>query len=131
MVRKVALRLSENDVERQITDYLAYHGWYVIRLHAGTAKLEDGHKIRLGEKGRADWLALRSFEIGKPIYGPGWCQAIFVEVKRPGGKLALMQRLWIQGRREEGFLAETVDSYERFLELYRLHFGGDRCVRAT
>lgn len=70
---KTQPNLLERDVTKQVTEYLAVHGWEMIRLHAGTVK-KRGCFIRLGRIGRLDWVAVH------PKH-----PAFYVEMKRNKG----------------------------------------------
>jgi hypothetical protein len=74
-----ALRLSENDVERQCIDTLGVRQYKVVRQHVGTFQRGNSW-VKIGELGLPDYIATH------PLY-----PAIYMEVKRPGAKPSLDQ----------------------------------------
>jgi hypothetical protein len=59
-VRKRKDDLPENQVERQITDYLGLYGWTCTKQHAGTAYRRLSTQVMFSvPKGQADWRAER------------------------------------------------------------------------
>ena len=110
------LRLNENEVEQAICDFLRYRGWHVYRNNVGLfRRLNSEGKVRVGEKGMADWFAVRS--IGKNW--PGYCEFLWLEVKANGKKPTLEQREWLARKRREGYQAEWFDSLDKFAQFYR------------
>lgn len=77
--------ISENDVEFGVKQVLQYRGYYVVRLQSGTFKTVDDRWQKVGDPGLPDYVAVH----------PKW-PAVFVEVKRPGGKLreTQLQKIW-------------------------------------
>lgn len=69
----------EHEIQNSIIDYLRMRQWYVLRLNAGAAVIEqpNGSRrvIRGVPAGVPDLLALKQGE-----------RALFIEVKRPGRK---------------------------------------------
>ena len=74
------LRLTENDIERQVIDLLRWRGYYVIRQHVGLFKTPDGRCVQIGEAGLPDYAVIHSRH-------PGF----LLEVKRPGGRTSPTQ----------------------------------------
>ena len=106
------VKLSEADVTKQVTDFLRYRKWTLIRLNSGLFNTKDGKRTyQIGEKGQADWLALRPFYDGK-------FNVFFVEIKAPGKKPRADQARWLWVKGKEGFHATWTDSLERFIEWY-------------
>lgn len=134
------LKLSENDVEKQIVDFLRAHRWTVTRQQSGlfarpsgrvngiNARYDKG-RIRIGIPGMCDWRAERPVPRGEWTAG-GYVQAFEFEVKAPGKKLSLLQVVYIAIRREAGFVAERFDCFDHaraggpgdFLGWYKVHF---------
>ncbi len=111
--KRSVVRLSEADVTKQVTDFLRYRQWTLIRLNSGLFQTRDGGKrtYQIGEKGQADWLALRPFYDGK-------FNVLFVEMKATGKKPRADQARWLWVKGREGFHATWTDSLERFIEWY-------------
>ena len=59
-------KITESDIQRQIREYMQYHGWFVIKIHQSLGSY----------KGIADLYALRD---GKHVW---------IEVKTPKGRLS-------------------------------------------
>ena len=111
--RSPSVKLSEADVTKQVTDFLRYRKWTLIRLNSGLFQTRDGGKrtYQIGEKGQADWLALRPF-------GDGKFNVLFVEMKAPGKRPRADQERWLWVKQEEGFNATWTDSLEGFIAWY-------------
>jgi hypothetical protein len=127
--------LPENQVESQILGFLRARGWLVERQQAGVvigigpllAALDRGQvitrellyrsMIRQGEKGRADWVAVRC---GTPDSGN--VQRIEVEIKAPGKKPSAEQLKYLRDRQACGFLCGWWDSLPAFVAWYDARF---------
>lgn len=112
------MHLLERDVERAIV--LAF--WYKFRIHlfktdAGAAGMRQGKPKGAG--GYTGMPAGFSDLLGAiPPHG----RAIFLEVKRPGGRPTAAQKAFLEARRAEGavaFWADSVDSALRQFEEWR------------
>lgn len=106
------LKLTENDVERQINDYLRLRGWRLTRLHCGKARFPGGQWVELHAAGTADWLATR----GRPQAAMYW------EAKAPGEQPSAAQLAFLEQARREGYAAGWFDSLPAFLAWYRQMF---------
>jgi hypothetical protein len=73
--RLTAPRISENDVELACVHLLRYRHYYPLRIHSGRWK-RDGRWTTIGEPGIPDYCVPR----------------FFVEVKRPGGIVSIVQQ---------------------------------------
>ena len=114
--------LSENQVERQITDFLRWQGWYPVRNHVGTfvpfakaMKAVEQQKrpegvIEINEAGCADWLFIHA------NFPPLW-----VEVKRTGKTPTEKQLHFLEERRMMKQFAVWTDRYEDFKAWYHEH----------
>lgn len=132
-------KLSENDVESAICDMLRLHGWKVIRQHSGLIDLPyerkpgESAKLRIGEQGMPDWIALHPtmHKRGKP-------GVIWLEIKAPGGRPSRTKMVptrggkyrqrkgqveYLEELRAAGFVCGWWDSLEGFREFYRKVFG--------
>lgn len=108
-----AANLRESAVTRQVCDWLKARGWDCIRLHAGTVS-KRGYKIRLGRKGRPDWLMVH------PEH-----PAFFCEMKRnKGGKLNAEQTKQIELLERSGYKVATPASIEKFIHWWNLEMIG-------
>ena len=93
-------RVLERDVQRAIVRELERRGWKVMRRGVGMVRTAGGDgAFSFGERGEADLEVL-----------PGGGLACFLEVKRPGGRLADHQARWLERRRAAGYVAEVVHS---------------------
>jgi hypothetical protein len=120
--------MPENQLEGQICGFLRARNWQVSRQHVGTfvpyrvlmafaekrMTLEQAKRniIRVGEKGAADWHALRV------------PHSFFFEVKAPSKVPTPEQLTWLERKRWFGTPAEWFSSFEAFQEWYRRMFGG-------
>ncbi len=124
--------LPENQVEKQIRDFLLAHGWQVERQHVGTfvpfrvfAALRDAKSpadreramkysnvVRIGEKGKPDWSATLRLDRGLYLH-------MEFEVKAPGKQLRTEQ--WEYIRRAQALKRNAFcwDSFNVFREDYR------------
>ncbi|MFH1110947.1 MAG: VRR-NUC domain-containing protein [Planctomycetota bacterium] len=100
------LRLSEEQVQRQITDLLEAHGWLVMRTNkfcgweiATQGAIEPGMPDLQARK-----LWSKTWDQRRGVHGSVW-EILWIEVKRPGGKVSLKQATWHQLARKRG---ETV-----------------------
>jgi hypothetical protein len=103
--------VTENDVEAEILRFLVRHGWIVRRQHSGVFRTNAGHSVRIGEKGMADWSAM------KPT-GRGTVRYLEVEVKAPGKAARPEQREYIAKRKHQGISCCVADSGLAFEEWY-------------
>lgn len=107
-VKNDKLELRENDVERQVNDFLRAHQWMVHRLHVGTMRALDGSYLRMYPEGTPDWMATHT---QRP--------AIYYELKAPGKKPTDAQLLQIMYLGRVGYFAGWWDSLETFVADYR------------
>lgn len=114
-------RVSENDVERQIRDFLVYRGWTVVRQQSGLfRRLNDEGRVRVGEKGCADWYAVRPATDDSTW--PPCAHFFYYEVKAARKKPSQDQLAWIMRQRTVGLLAGWFDSLDSFTDFYRQVF---------
>lgn len=111
--RSPSVKLSEAEVTKQVTDFLRYRKWTLIRLNSGLFQTRDGGQriYQIGEKGQADWLALKGF-------GNGAARVLFIEMKATGKKPSKEQLRWMVVKGKEGLEATWTDSLESFIEWY-------------
>lgn len=77
---------SEHQIQNDIFTYLAYKGYYVLRLNSGAVKTKTGY-MRLSPKGTPDLMAFKGYS------GHGGVNLLFIEVKRPGKKVSPEQEI--------------------------------------
>jgi hypothetical protein len=88
--------LKEIDIQRQCSDFLALDGWRMLRTDpCSDRRLGKG----FGEIGMADCLYLRYGYLG---YMNTAAEVIWIEWKRPGGKLMPKQIQWHRAERSRG-----------------------------
>ena len=138
MPRRAAL-LKERDIERTCTEFLELDGWRCI-------KTDLPHLRGLGvqEKGMADRLYIRyhkpckehSMLLSIPyVCGAQRAEVMFIEWKRPNGKISAKQTEWHQLERKKGALTllagvQFVPTIEGFREWYCKRSGLARKVLA-
>lgn len=94
--------LTENDVERQVTDLLKWRGYFPLRQQSGLFKTQDDRTVTMGEPGMPDYIVAHKRH--------PW---FFLEIKRPGGKLSASQQKWINLHRVlYGLKVTVVDGLE-------------------
>jgi hypothetical protein len=127
--------LPENQVEKQILDFLAIKNWTVIRQHVGTfvpyrvavqnLPINGWDIVRINERGTPDYCAERA------VPGAlGRCERFWFEVKGSGGKPSPHQKEWLRKRALMGWLAGWFDCFDDvefgeeyvFLPFYKRHF---------
>jgi hypothetical protein len=114
--RKARLKLSENDIERQIVDWLCANRWIVTRQQSGLFQRPGGKgRVRIGEVGLADWRAER------PTHGL-YVELFYFEVKAPGKLPSRDQANWLAKMWRLGFEADWFDGLDKFLAWYRERF---------
>lgn len=150
LVRESAIKLSERDIERTCTDLLALDGWRCLKTDP-VSRREWGKGF--GEKGMADCLYIRyrqnpedrtetiahptGEERGRGIhagrekvlvtYIPHFylgCDVLWIEWKKPSGKLHVHQKEWHDSERYRGAVTwiAGVDfpaTFDDFLAFYR------------
>lgn len=122
------IKLSEAQIERQCSDFLALDGWRGLK----TDPCSDRRRGKgFGELGMADHLYIRYLPPGvlryylpPDRYGPGLAQVLWVEYKGPRGKLSPHQITWATNERDRGAMVAqaTVDfapSFDGFTDWYR------------
>lgn len=118
--RGKTFKLSEADIERTCSDYLALDGWRMLK----TNPCSDRSRAKgFGEKGMADCLYIRYLgrNAGLPPGSPHRVHAelLWIEWKRPDGVLSDHQMDWQVAEQRRGALVVTLSSIELFLEWYR------------
>lgn len=127
--RKIVL--SEKDVDKQISDFMAHRGWRRIRNNVGMMQGAGGHPVVFGERGMCDLTFLRYF--AEPYSG---ALVLWVETKKPGASLSCRcrpgdknpcrmcnQANWRQRERERGGVCWVVDNFSEFEALYTQRYG--------
>ena len=82
--------LRERDVTGQVTDFLKWRGWRLIRNNVTKMKDRTGRWTSYGENGMPDYTALYYL----PDEKPGLACVIWLELKKPKGKPAPAQLAW-------------------------------------
>jgi hypothetical protein len=122
--------LPENQLERQIRDFLAYRGFVSMRLHVGTfapwrvlravaagqMSLAEASRqiVTVNEKGTADWLSIRPLipPGGRASAGPHFASLVFWEAKSRGQEPTAAQLEWLHRRQQVGQEATWFDRFE-------------------
>jgi hypothetical protein len=128
--RQAKIWLPENVLERQIRDFLTWHGFTSVRQHVGVfvpyrvlKQIESGrlapeqaaHNIvRIGEEGAADWWSARPIipPGGRALEGPHPWAGFFWEAKAPGKRPTHAQLAWINRRRQVGLEAAWFNQFQ-------------------
>jgi hypothetical protein len=119
-------KVSEADIERTCTGWLALDGWRGLK----TDPVSDRARGRgFGELGMADYLYIRYGMEGPPPpeqlpYDRAWCQLLWIEFKSKRGKAAEHQKHWHAAERARGALVlvageDFPKSIEGFQTWYR------------
>lgn len=108
--------MKEAQVERQIIDLLEVHKWLVMRTNKFCgAKVATQGAIKPGmpdlqARKAAEW---RDGPIKRASNGAYLWEILWIECKRPGGKVSTIQATWHQLARKRGetvLVAESVDA---------------------
>lgn len=108
--------IKEAQVERQIIALLEFHGWLVLHTNKFCgAKVASQGAIQPGmpdlqARRPAEW---RDGPIKRAANGAYLWEIIWVECKRPGGKVSTVQATWhqlAQKRGETVIVAESIDT---------------------
>jgi len=94
--------MTEQAIQRAISDYLTGEGYYVIKL------------IKTTVNGIPDLLAIK----GDTVLFSDAHHTLFVEVKKPGGRLSRLQRFRIEQLQQRGIdvvVAFSVNDVKTFL----------------
>lgn len=103
--------LRERDITEQVKGFLESRGWYAVRLQSGTVRgVTRGTYINLGAKGLPDWIFVRARE------------ALFVEMKKPGGVPSADQKKWLERAEIQGIMAIVADGLGTFMVDYGKRF---------
>ena len=98
--------MIEHDIQNLIRLKLSDEGYTVFRVNVGKFKMADGRWFDCGlPRGFSDLIA---FKDGKTV---------FIEVKKPGGKVREDQINFLNRMKEQGFAAGIVHSVEEAIEL--------------
>lgn len=123
--------LPENQLTRQVCDFLRAKGWTVTRQQSGLfcRPFDPASRIRIGEPGCSDWRAER------PVIPTGarrgslaqYHQLFYFELKAPGKKPRPDQLAWLRAREATGTLARWFDAFNGgrssdFVAWYRATF---------
>lgn len=88
MKKQPIIKERESDIQKAIIGYLQYRGYYVQRMNSGAinavSKYGVPHLVRLSAPGTPDIMAFRIYK--------GFTRLLFIEVKRQGGKLTILQQ---------------------------------------
>jgi hypothetical protein len=108
--------LLERQVTQQVKEYLLYRGWRPVRMQRTVLP----GSFQSGEPGQPDYIFLHYLPDCKPATA---CLALWIEFKRPKGKLRDGQPEWHARERHRGGTVWVVDDLDWFLELYERTFG--------
>lgn len=108
--RLVPPKLRETHVVGQVLDLLRLRGYYPLRLQSGFFRTKDGRGITVGEPGIPDYVAIHERY-----------PAVFLEVKRPGGKLRDDQCGKIAELELWRLAVAVVDSAEALIAFLNMH----------
>jgi len=112
-------QLTERDVARQVRDFMEAHGWRCIRMQVASVARPTGGGFRVGEVGMPDFLFIRYNEQGFDAASRiTCCEHLWVEVKRPGGRVSEHQREWVGREMDRGGVVVVVDDIDEFRTWY-------------
>jgi Holliday junction resolvase len=92
--------MTETEIQKQFVDVLRKADWTVLRVNSGLVKVRNGW-AHLAPKGTPDLLAIR------PDSSHVW-----IEVKKPEGKLSPEQTEWIDKHRARGVEVHVFDTLD-------------------
>jgi hypothetical protein len=128
--RRPKAYLPENQIEQQIIDLLAAHGFVTTRQHVGVfvpfrvlKQIQSGQLapeqaarniVRIAEAGAADWWSAKPIipPGGRPLDGPHPWQGFFWECKSPGKRPTDVQLEWLDRRRQVGLEATWFNQFQ-------------------
>jgi hypothetical protein len=105
-----SLKLSEKTVTQACRDWLRVERWYTIRLNSGLMATPDGRRIRVGEKGLPDWIAVRGGDY------------TLIEMKASGKKLSEDQEAFFRFAAANGLNAIWCDGVGSLIEQMQKKF---------
>lgn len=111
----MSFELKERDVSRQVKEFLEWHGWRVIRNNVTKVKDRTGKWTSYGEVGMPDLLALLYINTNPH---PAVSLALWVEMKKPGGRLSPQQVEWHRNEMVRGGLVVVASQLEDFETWY-------------
>jgi hypothetical protein len=126
--RPSAIKLSERDISKQISDYMQVRGWRRFRNSVGMAMGFSGTPVQFGEKYMPDLRFVRYFQ-----HPYGAAVHLWVEVKAPTARMQCEckplqngnrmcrqcgQKQWRDKERYINAIVWVVDSIEEFMDLY-------------
>ena len=101
--------VTEAHIEQTITEWLALDGWYGLKT---TPVSNRACGVGFGELGMADYQYRRYNESypGQPVNTPSrsMTQTVWIEFKKPSGRVGIRQYVWIKRERERGALVLLV-----------------------
>lgn len=107
--------LLERQVTAQVKDYLLHRGWRPIRFQRTVVP----GSFQAGEPGMPDFLFVRYLDC-KVFCGT---LSVWVEFKKPNGKLRDGQPQWHERERRRGGVVWVIDNFDSFLKDYERVFG--------
>ena len=107
--------LLERQVTAQVRDYLKARGWRAIRNQVTVLP----GAFQTGTRGMPDFTFLRYLDCKVPAAA----LCLWIEVKRPSGKLSEAQVEWHSKERLLGGTVWTVDDFDWFVGEYERAFG--------
>jgi hypothetical protein len=102
----------EQIVTSQVKDWLAWRKWRAIRMQ----RTAIPGAFSTGEPGIPDFLFLKYLDNGVAL-------ALWIEFKRPGGKLRDGQPEWHERERKVGAIVWVVDDFDDFERRYMAAYG--------
>ena len=94
----IEIKPTEHQIQTQIINFLKYKSWFVMRLNSGKISVGEGRSrrmIQMNEVGTPDIMAFRRFVRTCDVHSIGTLHLdlLFIEVKRPGNKPTLHQKM--------------------------------------
>ena len=105
-------RLLEREVTGQIREFMKLKGWRPLRMQRTVMP----GQFQTGEPGIPDFVFLRYLK-------PGLAAVLWIEIKRPGGKLRPAQLEWIPREQKRGAAVWVVEDFDNFHRKYYGEFG--------
>ena len=111
---------TENQIAQQICDYLRLHGWNVHRIEADLRGPKA--RVKREEPGTPDYIAVR-IATGIASFVRSY-DVVYIEVKRPGGRLRRSQQIWIEDARKRGWTVVVASSIDDLVAARMCSCGG-------
>lgn len=109
------LKQSEHQIQTLLMNYLTAHNWHVTRLNSGKLPIGEGRSRRMVQLLPAGTPDLMAFKPDNHAESEG-VKLVFIEVKVPGNKPTLLQKLKMEELEDHGARCIVAHSLEELQE---------------